>query len=240
MRARALLLLSGCFLLFLGGSASAASLSISAPPNAYVGDVITVTTSGSTEQSSDAIIRSELNGPDCAATLGDEGARVHMGYLDGRSTDAGSFTFLSQFQPYQPAVYRLCGYLYYPGDNSDTTAPRAAATTTVTVDPRPTAPVLSGKRSQRASSWITIRAACNGPCQLSAVGVIGARKLRGAGPVAGGTTATILRLRVSAPQLKSIRKSLKKHKIMKAAITVHALYPSGKGLGSRRSVTLTK
>jgi hypothetical protein len=328
MRARALSLLSGCFLLSLAGSASAASLSVSAPPNAYVGDVITVTTSGSTEQHSSVWTYYDLSGTDCAVTLGDERARVNVGNVDLRFPDAGSFTLLSQFQPGQAAVYRLCGYLYYSGDNDDTTAPRAAATTTVTVSPppdrdgdgkpdstdacpdvaastsngcpppppsdrdgdgkpdstdacpevaastsdgcplppdqdgdgrpdyadwcptlpantedgcpRPIAPVLSGEKSQRASSSVTVHAACNRPCQLSAVGVIGGRKLRGAGPVLGGTTATMLRLRVSARQLKSIRKNLKKHKTTKAVITVNALYPSGTSLASRRSLTLTR
>jgi hypothetical protein len=265
LRAPALLLLSGFFLLLLAGSASAASLSVSAPQNAYVDDVLTITTTGSTEQSSDVVIYYEPNGPDCAGTLGDERARVNTSSIDGRSADAGSFTFLSQFQPREAAVYRLCGYLYYWGDNTDTAAPRAAATTTITVSrppdrdacpdvpasgpmsastsdgcPRPIAPRLSGRRSQRASSWVTVRAACNRPCQLSAVGVIGGRKLRGAGPVGGGTTATTLRLGISASQLKSIRKHLKKGKTVKASITVNALYPSGKRRASSRDVVLTK
>lgn len=125
-------------------SAYGATLSVSSPQQAQVDQVVTVTTAGSTEQSSAVWTYYERGGVNCAATQGDHSARVNTRNIDLRFPDAGSFTFNGQFQPFEAGSYRLCAYLYYLGDNEDTDVPRAVASAVVEIAPPPPPPDRDG------------------------------------------------------------------------------------------------
>ena len=126
-----------------GAEAAAISLSLStASPR--VDDVVTLTTTGTIEDTGALWIYKEPNGTDCAGTQGNHSARVNTRSIDLRFPNAGSFTYQSQTTFDQATTYRICAYLYRLLDDEDQAAPRALYTTLVTVQPPPPPPDRDG------------------------------------------------------------------------------------------------
>ncbi len=132
-------------LLAIAQNASANSIAVSIDPaSPRVDDIVNLTVTGTVFDDGDVAVYQEENGADCAPNEGDHRSRVNTSLINYRFPPPGSFTFKPQTTFTRAATYRLCAYLYYLLDDEDARAPRALATTLVTVQPPPPPPDRDG------------------------------------------------------------------------------------------------
>jgi hypothetical protein len=245
-----------------------ATLSLaSAPAAPVVNAVITVTTSGTTSDTSPMWIYYELNATTCAVTQSDEIVRPNVELIDIIYPGAGAFSYNSTFTPKAPGTYHMCAYLYFSRDNQ-TQPPRTLATLDIPVTgppvkdadadgkpdatdkcpadadkitdsgcPEPAAPKVTAAVQKVGKGKFKITVTCNQKAQLTATGTVGGIDLKSAAGT-GSSAAKTLTMTMTKANLAKLKKLLKK-KSATATVTVSAEMADGTE-STKRTFKITK
>lgn len=246
-----------------------ATLALSVKPGPLVvNSVVTVTSSGTTSDTSPMWVYYELNSTTCAATQVDEVARSTVELIDILYPGAGTFSFDSTFTPKGPGTYHMCAYLYFSRDNQ-TQPPRVLSTLDIPVTgppvkdtdadgkpdatdkcpadadkitdsgcPEPAAPKVTAATQKVGKGAFKITVTCNQKAQLSATGTVGGITLKSAAGT-GSSAAKTLTMRMTKANLAKLKKLLKKKKSATATVTVSAEMADGTE-SAKRTFKITK
>jgi len=216
-------------------------------------ELVTVTTAGSTIQTSPLYLYYELNGAGCATSQGEQFNRKNAHTFDILYPSSGSFNYTSTFKPVQAGTYRICAYLYLDTDNPGSQAPRTLVTTTIEVAIKPgtdldgdkipdsvdscksipsteesgcpifVAPTVSVAKQKAGKGAYTFSVTCNQPCDITYTAKVGGIKLQPGSASTVDAKAKRLTIRLTKVNLAKLKKLLQKRSSISATLTVSAL-----------------
>jgi hypothetical protein len=222
-------------------------------PSPLANELVTVTTAGTTIQTSPLYLYYELDGANCALSQGEQFLRPNAHTFDILYPSSGKFNYTSSFKPVQGGNYRICAYLYLDTDNPGSQAPRTLVTTTIDVAIKPgtdqdgdkipdavdsckaiasteesgcpkfVAPTVSVAKQKAAKGAYAFTVTCNQACDMTYTATVGGIKLQPGSSSTTDAKAKRLTIRLTKANLKKLKKLLKKRASITGTLTVSAL-----------------
>ena len=216
-------------------------------------ELVTVTTSGTTIQTSPLYLYYELDGANCAAAQGEQFLRPNAHTFDILYPSSGKFDYTSTFKPVQGGTYRICAYLYLDTDNPGSQPPRTLVTTTISVAIKPgtdqdgdkipdsvdsckaiastresgcpvfVAPTVSVAKQKAGKGAYVFTVTCNQACDMTYRATVGAIKLQPGSSSTTDAKTKRLTIRLTKANLKKLKKLLKKRSSITGTLSVSAL-----------------
>ncbi len=216
-------------------------------------ELVTVTTSGTTIQTSPLYLYYELDGANCATSQGEQFLRPAAHTFDILYPSSGKFDYTSTFKPVQGGTYRICAYLYLDTDNPGSQAPRTLVTTTIAVAIKPgtdldgdripdavdscktiaspeesgcpkfVAPTVSVAKQKAGKGAFAFTVTCNQACDMTYTATVGGIKLQPGSSATTDAKAKRLTIRLTKVNLKKLQKLLLKRSSITGTLIVKAL-----------------